>query len=70
MEDYDSKNAPLINRSFSCEIPKGKAILFPLSTASCWLGTPEFNDMSNKVSPDPQADADLKTCTITPQDLT
>src|SRR5919108_4370007 len=57
-------------REFSCEIPKGKAILFPLSTASCWLGTPEFNDISDKLSPNPKADADLKTCAISPQDLT
>ena len=63
-------NEPYTLREFSCEIPKGKAILFPLSTASCWLGTPEFNDISDKLSPDPKADADLKTCAISPQDLT
>jgi hypothetical protein len=27
---------------FSCEIPKDKAIFFPLSQSSCWLGNPEF----------------------------
>jgi hypothetical protein len=63
-------NEPYTLREFSCEIPKGKAILFPLSTASCWLGTPEFNDVSNKLSSDPRVDADLKTCAISPQDNT
>lgn len=57
-------------RQFSCEIPKGKAILFPLSTGSCWLGIPEFKDISNKLSSDPKVDAELKACAISPQDNT
>jgi hypothetical protein len=53
---------------YSCEIPKGKAIFFPLSTSSCWLNNPEFKKYSNKLAPDPQADEALKTCAVSPQD--
>jgi hypothetical protein len=63
-------NEPYTVRKFSCEIPKGKSILFPLSTASCWLGNPEFKDVSNKLSSDPKVDSDLNTCVISPQDNT
>ena len=54
---------------YSCEIPKGKAIFFPLSTSSCWLNNPEFKKYSNKLAPDPKADEDLKTCAVSPQDF-
>jgi hypothetical protein len=63
-------NNPVTHVDFSCEIPKGKAIYFPLSTASCWLGNPEFKDVVNKFSPDPQVNAQLNTCVISPQDNT
>lgn len=55
---------------YSCSIPKGKAILFPLSTSICFLGNPEFKQFSNKLAPDPKADQALKTCAISPQDNT
>ncbi len=55
---------------YSCEIPKGNAILFSLSSSSCWLGNPEFKKYSNKLAPDPSADQALKTCAISPQDNT
>jgi hypothetical protein len=57
-------------RQFSCEIPKGKAILFPLSTGACWLGLPDFKDVADKLSPNPKVDADLKACAVSPQDNT
>lgn len=63
-------NAPRVTQQFSCEIPKGKAILFPLSTGSCWLGHSEFKHVSNKVSSDPKYDVELKECAIIPQDNT
>lgn len=63
-------NEPYTLRQFSCEIPIGKAILFPLSTGTCWLGLPEFKDVSNKLSSDPKIDAELKTCAVSPQDNT
>ena len=55
---------------YSCEIPKGKAIFFPLSTSSCWLANPEFKKYSNKLAPNPESDQALKTCAISPQDFT
>ena len=55
---------------YSCEIPKGKAIFFPLSQASCWLGNPEFKRYSNKLAPNPESDEELKICAIQPQDNT
>jgi hypothetical protein len=63
-------NNPVTHVDFSCEIPKGKAVYFPLSTASCWLGNPEFKDVVNKFSPDPKVNAELNTCVISPQDNT
>jgi hypothetical protein len=59
---------PYTSVQYSCEIPKGKAIFFPLSTSSCWLNNPEFKKFSNKLAPDPQADESLKTCAVSPQD--
>lgn len=55
-------------RHFSCEIPREKAIYFPLSTGACWLGLPDFNDVTNKLSSD--HDAQLKSCAVSPQDNT
>ena len=55
---------------FSCEIPNDKSILFPLSQSSCWLGNPEFKRFTNKLAANPQADQELKTCAISPQDNT
>jgi hypothetical protein len=63
-------NDPYTLREFSCEIPKDKAIFFPLSQSSCWLGNPEFKDVRNKLASDPKVDADLKTCAVSPQDYT
>ena len=28
---------------FSCQVPEGNTILFPISTESCWLNIPEFD---------------------------
>jgi len=55
---------------YSCNIPQGKAIFFPLSKASCWLGNPEFKRFSNKLAPNPESDQELKICAIQPQDNT
>jgi hypothetical protein len=55
---------------YSCNIPQGKAIFFPLSQASCWLGNPEFKRFSNKLAPNPESDQELKICAIQPQDNT
>jgi hypothetical protein len=55
---------------YSCEIPKGKAIFFPLSNSACWLNNPEFKKYSNKLAPNPQADQELRTCAVSPQDFT
>jgi hypothetical protein len=60
-------SATHVTQQFSCEIPKGKAILFPLSTGSCWLGHQEFEEVSNKISSDPAIDAQLKKCATVPQ---
>jgi hypothetical protein len=57
-------------RQFSCEIPKDKAIYFPLSTGACWLGLIDFKDVSNKLAADPKNDAALKSCAVSPQDNT
>jgi hypothetical protein len=55
--------------TYSCEIPKGKAIFFPLSQSSCWLANPEFKKFSNKLAPNPESDQALKTCAVSPQDF-
>jgi hypothetical protein len=54
---------------YSCEIPKGKAIFFPLSTSACWLANPEFKKFNNKLAPNPESDQALKKCAISPQDF-
>jgi hypothetical protein len=63
-------DAPITTKQFSCEIPTGKAILFPLSTGSCWFGDPGFPDMGNKTSSNPGLDSQLKECATIPQDNT
>jgi len=55
---------------YSCDIPKDKAIFFPLSQSSCWLANPEFKKYSNKLASNPDSDQDLKTCAVSPQDFT
>jgi hypothetical protein len=56
------------NVTFSCQIPLGKAIFFPISQSACWLNNPQFKQFSNKLAPNPQSDQELKTCAISPQD--
>ena len=63
-------DAPYTRVEFSCVIPKEKAILFPISTGSCWLGIPEFKHIQDKLSPRPDVDAELKRCAVGPQDNT
>lgn len=60
---------PTASVEYSCEIPRGKAIFFPLSISSCWLNNPEFNKYSNKLAADPEADEALKRCAVDPQDF-
>jgi hypothetical protein len=55
---------------FSCEIPNGKAIFFPISQSACWLNNPDFKRVTNKLAPNPQTDQELKTCAVSPQDNT
>ena len=59
---------PIASEEYSYDIPKGKAIFFPLSISSCWLNNPEFKKYSNKLAPDPEADEALKRCAVDPQD--
>jgi hypothetical protein len=63
-------DAPYTKVDFSCKVPEGKAILFPISTGSCWLNTPEFDHVKDKVSARPDIDAELKKCAVEPQDKT
>jgi hypothetical protein len=63
-------DAPYTKVEFSCKVPEGKAILFPISTGSCWLNTPEFDHINDKVSPRPDVDAELRNCSVLPQDKT
>ena len=37
---------------------------------ACWLNNPEFKQFTNKLSPNPEADQELKTCAVSPQDNT
>jgi hypothetical protein len=52
---------PVTKVDFSCEVPKGKAILFPLSTSACWLRNPEFKNIGHSAD-HPDADQRLTTC--------
>jgi hypothetical protein len=71
LPDVEPKGqATHVSVEFSCEIPNGKAIFFPLSQSSCWLGNPEFKHFTNTIAPNPQTDQELKTCAISPQDNT
>ena len=33
------------NVTFSCQIPLGKAIFFPISQSACWLNNPQFKQL-------------------------
>ena len=63
-------DAPYTKVDFSCRVHEGKAILFPVSTGSCWLNSPEFDHIKDKVSARPDVDAELKKCAVEPQDKT
>jgi hypothetical protein len=60
-------DAPYTKVDFSCKVPEGKAILFPISMGSCWLNTPEFDHVKDKVSARPDiVSAELKKCAVEP----